>query len=64
MTLEDLRNELVLTKSMNAEKFEKLDLQTRKLKQENRILEKFLRIEMRSASEIMDEFRAGIISEK
>jgi len=63
-TVEELRNELVLTKSSNAEKFEKLDLQMRKLKQDNRILEKFLRIEMRSAQDILDEFRAGIISER
>lgn len=46
------------------EKFEKLELQTRGLKRENRILEKFLRIETRSPQDIMDEFRTGMMSDR
>ena len=49
--MEDLRSDLANTKNiLNAqmEKYEKLDLLKRGLKKEKRILEKFLRIEMRS----------------
>ena len=64
--VEEMRQELFVTKQIlneQIEKFEKLDLLTRKLKQDNRILEKFFRIEMRSPQDIMDEFRTGKISD-
>ena len=39
-------------------------MQMRKLKQENRILEKFMVIEMRSPQDIMEEFRSGQVSKR
>lgn len=65
--IDELRNDLQHTKQElqeQIEKFEKLDLLTRKLKQENRILEKFMTIEMRSPQDIMDEFRTGMMTER
>ena len=64
---EELKNDVLHTKKLlneQNEKFEKLELQTRKLKQECRILEKFVRIEMRSPQDIMDEFRTGKMSDR
>lgn len=65
--VEEVRNDLNKALSElqeQIEKFEKLDLQTRKLKQENRLLEKFMTIEMRSPQDIMEEFRSGMVSDR
>lgn len=64
---EELNSQLEqTTAALNSqiEKFEKFELQTRKLKKDNRILEKFMRIEMRTPQDIIDEFRSGKMSDE
>jgi hypothetical protein len=68
ITTVDQNTEMDLQRAKKAlqdqiEKYEKLELQSRKLKQENRMLEKFMTIETRSPYEITKEFQLDTVSE-
>lgn len=67
LQLDESRVELTHTKIVldeQAKKFENFELQSRRVKHDNKIYEKLMKIETRSPQNILDDYRSGKTKEK